>query len=231
MGYIAQYDGTGALTRLYTNADVLPASRVDDVAIDGAGDLTLVGNFGDEIVLEELDPQGNVMWSQVVAGVPPAPSMWRTASDLSRFSVDFFGNVALSVRCGTDPAGNPCGPVLPLGDYARLIAFFTPGGTMQWWTSLDVSEASVSLDGAGIDIGVEVTGIYETSLDLGGEPDDTLTGDAVGEIFTGSYDRRGTMLSAMNAAKVLEPDLSVTPHVVDGSGQLFLVGLTSAPQP
>ena len=196
------------------------------VAVDGAGNVILVGYFSGsvdlgggplvtpgptDVFVAKFDANGSHLWSKRFGDVSPqAPS---------GVAVDDAGNVVLvgSFSGSVDFGG---GPLKSAGTVDVFIAKLDAGGAHLWSKSFgDVGPQfanSVAVDGAGNAV---VVGHFSGSVDFGGGP---LVGTGSDDAFIAKLDAGGAHLWSKRFG---DGDVQkATGVAVDGAGNVVLVG-------
>ena len=168
------------------------------VAVDGAGNVVLVGNFlgtvdfgggpltsaGDiDIYVAKFDPSGNHLWSQrfgdastqMVKAVAVDESNNILVTGLFRSSVDFGG-----------------GPLTSAGDYDIFVAKFDPSGNYDWSRSFGSTGNQIAY-GLAVDVdgNVAIAGPFAEKVDFG---TGVLSSAGADDIFVAVFDRNGGII-------------------------------------
>src|SRR5262249_45465456 len=185
--FVAKLDAAGAPVWSTSFGDDAVQTAVG-VAVDGAGNVVVLGNFGghfdvggtrldghagsDDVLLVKLDAAGHVLWARG----------WGddAIQDGYDLAVDRDGNI---VHVG-GTSGKPdfgAGVLPAAGSLDIYVAKVDPSGATLWAKDLGAAGQStctrgVAIDGAG---DVFITGIFKGSFDWGGGPIASVDGQDI----------------------------------------------------
>ena len=218
-GYVRKYDNDGneLWTRQFGTPRVLVEDFTSDVAVDGAGNVYVVGftsgplpgqaNLGeDDVYLRKYDSDGNELWAR---------QSGRQALDMANgVATDGAGNVY--VVGDIQQAGVPGRPGVGEGDaYLRKH----DGDGNEKWTRQFGSQSGPSANGVAVD--------GEGNVYLVGSASDSLPGQThlgKSDAYLRKYDGDGNELWTRQFGSRGRDRASAV--VVDGAGNLYVLGTT-----
>jgi hypothetical protein len=219
----------------YIWAKAFVASGFSGVAVDGGGDVILVGSligsttFGgpmlvamgsEDLCLAKLDSSGNYLWSQSYGAAGGS-------SGANNVAIDAGGNmvVAGGFTGVLDFGGNPLTAAGTTGGVDVFVAKLGPTGTPIWsksfGDSFDQQATHVALDAKGQPV---VVGTFASSIDFGGGTLTSTGGQAKSgaNIFVAKFDAAGNHLWSRGFGG---PDgQAPTSLAVDSTGAAVLAG-------
>jgi hypothetical protein len=223
--YLAKFDASGnhLWSKSFANASVW---EYQCLAIDGAGNIILMGDFSDtidfgggvltsagltDIFLAKFDASGNHLWSKRFGDL-----FWEYGLGVT---VDGDGNIILTGQFITtvDFGG---GVLTCAGGSDMFLAKFGASGTHLWSQRFGDADSEagyrVATDCAG---NIAVTGYFDGTVDFGGG---VLTSAGLGDIFLAKFDASGTHLWSQGFGDEFEQ--TVNGMAMECTGSIVVTG-------
>ncbi len=201
--YSRRFGGKGAQIARAAAADAqgntVVVGSFDQAFDDGSGEAPSAGK--DDIFVLDLDPKGNVLWSQRFGG---------PESDLARaVAIDTKGHIVIGGSFGgsLDFGGGPL--TAPPGHPSAFLVELDSAGKHLWSQTFSSDDAVINSVAFRRDGPIAVTGSFAGSIDVGNGPVPTLGGN---DAFAATLD---------GAGKVIWGRVFGTPKSESGSGVAF----------